>query len=289
VSTLHTPPPVLPGGGTPKARTGFAALSTAEHATAKGAPLELTPEFAPKGLPVRRSATGAAASKVQAQTLAAPAPTINFFYSQASQAAVADGTYATMTIGRPELADGDYHSLAEITAQSADGQQIVEAGWTVDRNVNGDDEPHLFVYHWVDRKQSCYNGCGFVQFSANVKPGSALPVGTARRFGIQHFGGSWWVMYDNEWIGYFPDSIWDGRFTRTGLTQWFGEVAAADSTPCTDMGTGVPAADAGAAEIRSIGLLVGPAVKIASGATSPYYTVAQTSSNAIRYGGKGAC
>jgi hypothetical protein len=297
VAALDTPPPRLPGGGTPKGRTrqggaasatGFSAFSAAEGA-AEAAPLDVTPEFAPKGLPSRTLAKAAAVSKVQAQTLAAPAPSFNFLYAQASQAAASDGTYATMTIARPALAAGDYHSLAEIAAQSADGQQVVEVGWTVDRNINGDDQPHLFVYHWVDRKETCYNACGFVQYSMNVRPGTALPVGTAKRFGIQHFGGSWWVMYDNEWIGYFPDSIWGGRFTRTGLAQWFGEVAAARAEPCTEMGTGVPAAEPGAAEFRSINFINGPAVRIATGATSPYYTVSQTSTNAYRYGGAGAC
>lgn len=49
--------------------------------------------------------------------------------------------------------------------QSEDGRHIVEVGWTVDRELNGDAQPHLFVYHWVDGQATCYNGCGFVQYS----------------------------------------------------------------------------------------------------------------------------
>jgi hypothetical protein len=291
-AALRTPPPRLPGDRSPVGRTATSTrVSGVSAAGVEAAPLEPAAAYAPKGVPSRGPAKGGVASTLQteAQTLLAPAPTINFFYAQASQAAVADGTYATMTVGRPALAAEDYHSLAEVAAQSADGRQIVEAGWTVDRNINGDAEPHLFVYHWVDRTETCYNGCGFVQYSPTIQPGSALPVGTAKRFGIQHFSGSWWIMYDNQWVGYFPDSLWQGRFTKTGLTQWFGEVAAGSPAPCSEMGTGVPAAAAGAAEIRGIGFIAGPAVQIASGASSSYYTVSQSSSNAYRYGGPGAC
>ena len=42
---------------------------------------------------------------------------------------------------KPALATSDYHSLAELAVQSADGNHIVEVGWNVDRVVNGDDDP----------------------------------------------------------------------------------------------------------------------------------------------------
>ena len=38
------------------------------------------------------------------------------------------------------------------------------------RRVTGDEDPHLFVYHWVNRQTSCYNACGFVQYSKTIKP-----------------------------------------------------------------------------------------------------------------------
>lgn len=74
----------------------------------------------------------------------------SFLYGDAAQFAATDGLFATATIAQPALATGDSHSLAELAAQSADGRQIVEVGWTVDRGVNGDSLPHLFVFHWVD-------------------------------------------------------------------------------------------------------------------------------------------
>lgn len=282
VSEHFTPPPALPGSAQ--------SLSVAASSVPDGedvTTLEPTAEYAPKGRPGATAAGGRTAAAQGVQALAAPV--VSFFYASASQKVVSDGTYATMTIAKPKLEDEDFHSLAEVTAQSADGRQIVEVGWTVDRQVNGDDNPHLFVYHWVDRKESCYNGCGFVQYSSTVKPGAVLPTGVAKRFAIQHFGGAWWVMYDTEWVGYFPDSLWGGGFTRTGLAQWFGEVAAASTAPCTDMGNGKAASNKNAAAITDVGFLNGPLPGIAAGATSTYYGVAAATANSYRFGGKGAC
>ena len=103
-----------------------------------------------------------------AEPVPRPAPPVKYHYSSGLQYAETDGTYANLVIGKPDLAEEDYHTLAEIAVQSADGKQIVEVGWTVDRGVNGDDDPHLFVYHWVDGKETCYNGCGFKQYSKTV-------------------------------------------------------------------------------------------------------------------------
>jgi hypothetical protein len=141
---------------------------------------------------------------------------------------------------RPELdrADVDGHSLQELAVQSADGSQIVEVGWTVDRGLNGDAHPHLFVYHWVSGQESCYNGCGFVPTSRIVKAGMRLRENSAGVFSIENRHGDWWISYDGLPIGYFPGSLWDGTFTRLGLVQTFGEVAAKAAPTCTDMGDG---------------------------------------------------
>jgi hypothetical protein len=282
VAEHRTPPPPLSRSAVAR---GFSASSVPDSEATTS--LEPTPEYAPKGLPGVKAAGGRTASAQGVQALAAPA--VTFHYASASQHAVSDGTQATITIAKPKLDDEDFHSLAEVAAQSADGQQIVEVGWTVDRVVNGDDSPHLFVYRWVDRKESCYNACGFVPYGSTIKPGAVLPTGVAKLFAIKHFGDAWWINYDNQWIGYYPDSLWDGRFTRTGLTQWFGEVAAADATPCTDMGNGKAASNKNAAAITDIGFFNGPAPAIAAGATSIYYSVAGVTDNAYRFGGKGAC
>jgi hypothetical protein len=216
-------------------------------------------------------------------------PTVNYLYSVGSQPAVSDGAYANLTISKPKLAKTDYHSLAELAVQSADGAQIVEVGWTVDRTVNGDDDPHLFVYHWVDKTSTCYNTCGWTQYSKNIAPGDVLAQDKTVRLGIQYFNGAWWVAFDSEWVGYFQGKIWGDKFTKTGLVQVFGEVAASTPAPCTEMGNGLSADDTAAARVGSISYLNGPAVEMNIRATSDVYAVSKLSARTFRYGGPGVC
>jgi hypothetical protein len=301
-----TPPAELPWGERPerlkRGRAGASsrALAAAGADIAADSARDTRPvaEFAPKGYTSDRGSRSTSRTSVVPPApggigaLAEPVPgqnRVNYFYSSAYQFAETDGSYGNLVISKPKLADEDYHTLAEIAVQSADGQQIVEVGWSVDRAVNGDDDPHLFVYHWVDRKESCYNGCGFINYSKNAWPGMTLPEGVSKRFGIQYFNGAWWIAYDSEWIGYFPDSLWDGDFTRSGLIQWFGEVAASSAEPCTQMGNGLEAENLSAARIGSISLLNGPDTVIQTKAQSKYYTAVKASDRTMRYGGPGAC
>jgi hypothetical protein len=196
--------------------------------------------FAAKNLP---PTPGAAASPAK----------ISYYYGDAYQYAVAAGLSARFTQHKPTLGQGDSHTLMEVAAQSADGQQIVEIGWTVDPGVNGDNEPHLFVYHWVDRVPSCYNGCGWVQVSNTRMPGMKVQVTSdPQEYVIQFLDGNWWIGYQGEWMGYFPGSLWNGSYTQIGLGQWFGEVCASRLRSCTDMGSGVMAGQPGAAEMREL-------------------------------------
>jgi len=218
---------------------------------------------------------------------------VTYLYNVGSQMAETDGFYTNATIGKPVLGKADYHTLAELAVQSADGQQIVEVGWNVDRVVNGDDDPHLFVYHWVNRTPSCYNGCGFEQYSKNVKPGDTLAYDVTKKFGIQYANGAWWIAFDSEWIGYFPEKLWNDqgvKFSRSGLVQVFGEVAAASDKPCTQMGNGQsPDKSSSAAMLSSVTYLNGPTVAMTIRSTSDVYSVAALSTRSFRYGGPGAC
>jgi hypothetical protein len=279
-----TPPPPLPArdGRVESGKPG--PLSSAASASAATLP---TAVHAPKG-------TGSPAHDVKGRwtdvSPAGPAAAaVYFYYAKGTQVAASDGTYGDIAIARPELTTTDYHTLAELSVESADSKQIVEVGWHVDRSVHDDDDPHLFVYHWVDGQQTCYNGCGWEQYSTAVKPGDALPVGVSKRFGIQHSGGNWWVWYDTAWIGYFPDSLWKGTYTRAGVQQYFGEVASPSTAPCSDMGNGRPAADPAATRIDDITLLNGPAAKFDISSTSDYYSTLPEAANAFRFGGAGAC
>ena len=222
------------------------------------------------------------------------------YHSAAYQYAVADGAHGFYSVAKPAVATSDSHSLAELAVESSDGQQIVEIGWTVDRGLNGDDDPHLFAYHWVDGVGTCYNGCGFVPITfddSGVAVGMTLPVSATdvQEFWVEHQFNVWYVGYNSHYVGYFPDSLWGGRFTKIGLTQWFGEVASAPiSSPCSQMGNGGLAASTNAARIQnvgfSIGLAGGPTANITTSQTnSAYYTALRTDAASMSYGGQGAC
>jgi hypothetical protein len=308
--TAAKPPSLLPWGDAPQPLRRGRGGATSREITANGddaAPSDSTnslvprPEWAPKGWYSRGSGLRREWTSVQppappplARMAAASDSDVNFFYAVGTQAADSDGAYGNIVIGKPYLSKDDYHTLAEIAVQSADGSQTVEVGWNVDRTVNGDDDPHLFVFHWVDGQGSCYNACGWVQYG-KTKPGDTLPYNVSKRFGIQHANGGWWVAYDTDWIGYFPDSVWNGSYTRSSLQQFFGEVAASSTKPCTEMGNGLSVDNPSAARFGSIGQLNGPDANVvtrllspAAGVASPY-GVQSLSGRTFRFGGPGAC
>jgi hypothetical protein len=314
---LLTPPPLLPWGekpspvkvGKPGASSEELAASGADIApnTANEAPQPQAGYYVKgfnagkrkfRGTRSQNNAAVPPAPPVQADQ--APPPkgrNIKFQYAGAYQFGETDGSYANLVIAKPSLDTGEYHTLAEIAVESADQKQTVEVGWTVDRSLNkGDTDPHFFVYHWVDDETSCYNACGWVQYSKNVQPGDIVATGS-KRFGIVRSSSAWWINYDSEWIGYFPDTLWDGRYKKAGLVQWFGEVASKSADPCSDMGTGKDAGDDGAARFGTIAMVNGPDVaytldvsgKDENGKAIPgTYSAKGLSSTTLRYGGPGA-
>ncbi|MGA5303628.1 neprosin family prolyl endopeptidase [Nucisporomicrobium flavum] len=312
-----SPPPLLPWGEAPssakKAPVGAdSATVTATGADAAPVNASHTPVagYGPKGrtgpsgsLKRERTAGAKTAAPAPAEVTAAGTPTTtaaaasdwNYFYSGARQIETSDGGWANLDIRKPWLSANDAHTLAEISVQSADSKQIVEVGWTIDRKLNKDDDPHLFVYYWKDKTRTCYNKCGFTSKSDNVKPGDTLPTGTTKRFGIQHFDGVWWVAYDSEWLGYFDDSLWDGRYTKSGMVQFFGEVAALNTKPCTDMGNGQHGTSKTALTFGTISLTnvqVPVKVDLMDDTNAEFYTSARAETEGnrnFRYGGPGNC
>jgi hypothetical protein len=306
---VENEPPLLPWGAKPqKIRVGrpgagsdnlhaqglvAAAADTSGSTQPRG-------RYAPKGRSGRSALRSEVTDVVPPQSSgtdsvapdAAATQTVNYFYNWGEQTAATDGIYANVSIAKPKLNAKDYHSLAELAVKTADGKQAVEVGWTVDRVVNSDSDPHLFVYHWVNGAETCYNGCGFVQVSPNVKPGDTLANGTAKRFGIQYRGDAWWISFDTEWIGYFPAKLWLDKgvtFSEAEIVQAFGEVASASNSPCTEMGNGATGADGSSAVLGSVSFPHGPAVAISVKATpGTLYAIHGLSPRTLQYGGPGA-
>lgn len=204
------------------------------------------------------------------------------------------GAGATITQGDPALGVGDAHTLAEIWVASADRQHIVELGWTIDPAVNGDVQPRLFVFHWIDGNGTCYNGCGWVQVSPHKAPGMRVIAGEAHRYEIKVINTDWWLFYDGEALGYFPQAEWGGRFKRSAQAQWFGEVAAAVAQPCTQMGNGKNGMEPGAAEFSDIhvfaqdGTPMPAAIEVGAVTDPALYNGGGLSPTGFRFGGPGA-
>lgn len=315
------PPPYLPWGekpapvkkGEPGAPSAALAATGADiaPATTQASTVPVA-EFGPKGWTnkrksLRNSRTTAAPKPpsvgARAEPVSTKASTVYYHYATGYQYAVADGISANLSISKPYLADGDFHTLAELAVQSADGYQKVEVGWVVSRNINGDLDPHLFVYHWVDNKETCWNSCGWTQISKDVVPGYTLPTGVTKKFGIQQFDGAWWIAYDSVWIGYFDNKLWEDKYAKGGLVQWFGEVASAEwQKPCTDMGNGLPPTDTTAARFNSMSLINGPKLQYTQESKSPpdpedpdakpqppVYATEYVTDRGFRFGGPGRC
>jgi hypothetical protein len=204
------------------------------------------------------------------------------------------GAGATILQADPAVGVGDFHSVAEIAVESARGDQIVELGWTVDAGVNGDLQPHVFVFHWVDGNQTCYNACGWVQVSPTKRPGMRIVPGEAHRYEIKRVHDDWWMFYDGEAMGYFPQSLWKTGFHEAGLVQWFGEVAAAGTSPCTQMGNGKLGADAAAASFDDLhlfdpdGATVRAAVVAGALTNRALYDLGRATPTSFGFGGPGA-
>lgn len=291
-TTEVSPPPTFPDGTVP----------STEPSSEPTAPDGVE---APKGLPEAVTGSDSPASyNLASNKKAGP----YYFYAAGSQGMTTKGVYQDVQIAKPYLNTADYHSLQEIavsaSATTSGKRNIVEIGWTVDRQVNnGSDDPHLFVFHWVDGQPACYNGCGFVQYGGSTaRAGMPLPVNTIKKMGIQYFNGNWWTSYDNKWVGYFPGTLWSAAtptaqtFTAGDFLQTFGEIAAGSATPCTDMGTGyqgfsstIPAANK--AKVNNVRVVNGSdAVDLYFNppTNSTYYTIAKNGSErSYTYGGPG--
>jgi hypothetical protein len=220
----------------------------------------------------------------------------SFYYAGASQYVIAAGASATWTQAQPSVPEQtgiENHSLIEMSAQSKDGQQIVEVGWVVDKTMNGDDLPHLFVYHWVDRQTSCYNGCGFVQVSSSITPGQAITAGTTGSYSIKYSSNAWNIYYNGNLVGYYPESLWGGSFTQLGLVQVFGEVALNNNstTHCIQMGNGLAGTNSNSARISNFSLIgSGTAAALVPYQTADSsYSYGFATSTGLNIGGPGAC
>ncbi len=225
-----------------------------------------------------------------------------YYWASASDVRNDQGGGLTMTIERPALTGADAssggsgHSLEEMSVQAGPGYgNIVEIGSTV---VSGDPDPQLFIYHWINWKGTCYNGCGYAQYSNTYWPGMDLKtmVGQQVYNGYVYYQGRWWAWFNDQWLGSFPGSLWNGQFQESQQIQWFGEVATQNGVPPLDqMGDGLFAGNPAAAPMSTLCDVNAAAWRCyyynqqtLFQSDTDYYTMQGTGFGSVRLGGPGA-
>ena len=249
------------------ATTPVTAVHAAPGAQTKAKPGSLAAQrTALKGLPPRDPASPAGKrARAQARLLSC---TTCYTYAGGifvtPAGVTASGAGATMVVPKPYAHPATtYHTLVEIAVENyavGTARQIVEIGVTGVNVVNGDYDPHLFGYTWVNGVGQGYNAsnAGWVDYSGNaIDLGANLATtaaatfpANAKAFLIQYdtstscgsASAGWWLAYAGSWVGCFKDTQWTGAgvsgFTYPTQTQWFDEVASTTATPCADAGNG---------------------------------------------------
>ena len=224
---------------------------------------------------------------------------LTYYYAGAGQNVSDSVVIANFGVAAPTVATTDYHSYAALIVRGgASGNDTIAIGWTVDRAVNGDSDPHLFVYWWKNGVGQCYNtACpGYTASSgATYTAGQRLLAGTPQRFGIQHSGGAWWLWVSTtsgvgSYIGYINDSNWTTAWPTFSTVQLYGEVAANVASPTTQMGNGFCSENGLGLTIGSVTYTTSSTVNLAAFATdSSKYSATMLSARTFRYGGDGSC
>ncbi|KAG9440830.1 hypothetical protein H6P81_020995 [Aristolochia fimbriata] len=162
------------------------------------------------------------------------------------------GTGATMNLWKPHVGY-DQFSLAQFWLTSGPYDQLnsIEAGWIVQPSLFNDNYAHLFAYWTADgyHRTGCYNHkCpGFVQVSRKIPLGARFtPRSTydGKQYQITLLAfldiitKNWWLKYENELIGYWPNKLFNSLSRKAENVHWGGEVFASDEFYSPPMGSG---------------------------------------------------
>jgi hypothetical protein len=283
-------PPVCPAGEVPVIKNSPPGLPKGNPERPVGAPGTPAASLAPGTRRIDAACAGVIYSSD---------PNECYYYAGASDLRTAQGGGLTTTIEKPAYnnSGGPGHTLEEMSVQGGPGEgNIVEIGSSVSTDQFGNADPHLFVYHWLAWASTCYS-CNWVQWSNTYYPGMDLAsfAGHSVYNGYVYYQGNWWGWFNDQWVGYFPGSLWKGQFTNSTQVQWFGEVATQNGEPpLTQMGDGLLPGNPAAAPMSTL-CDVDAAAWVcyyydqqSLYQTAPqYYGVLHTGFGAIRLGGPG--
>jgi hypothetical protein len=197
-----------------------------------------------------------------------------YFHAKSVQWSQVYGCDARLNIWDPKInipsSPGDDHSISQLWLQNYQKPELqsIEAGWTVDKGLNGDEYPHLFIYYTTNGYSKDGNNIGgynrlesgWVQYNPTIYPNipltSMISVQGGKQYDLgvkyQLYEGNWWfgINYNESgpwiWIGYYPASLFNGGLGN--YVEWIsfgGEVYSALPNPCLtqdQMGSGRQAA-----------------------------------------------
>ncbi len=183
-------------------------------------------------------------------------------YAHAYQWANNIGMSAIFNLWSPTVESFGEFSLSQLWVTrgltSDNSLQTVETGWQNFQQLYGDSRSHLFIYFTTANYQTgtgCYNlTCtGFVQTDSSVVVGGGFtvysaPGGTQYEVPMTVFRDAsaphhWWVKYNDTWVGYYPNSLFDaqGIANYSDHVDFGGEIVNVwngGQHTTTDMGSG---------------------------------------------------
>lgn len=166
------------------------------------------------------------------------------------------GGTSTVNVWKPVVGPNQIFSLSQhwYVAGSGAGTQTAECGWQVYPQMYHTDLPVLFIY-WTRANYAPNTGCynltcnAFVQTSSSSVIGGTLQfstpgAGTQLEYQMGFFlsGGNWWFYLNNQPIGYYPGSLYQGGALASGAARvdFGGETVGNGTWP--PMGSGAFAA-----------------------------------------------
>jgi hypothetical protein len=177
-------------------------------------------------------------------------------YSYTAQFVTCYGGEGYFSAYDPYTQWSDEFSLLQILMRR--GNQTVESGWQEFRDLYGDWVPHLFVYYTTNGYSADGDNIGgynrdvdgWIQYSSSIYPGAVSSPNSVRGgsqyvmfIKYQLYQGNWWLNCNNNWIGYYPASLFndEGLNSQAGKIAFYGEIVDSSDhagLTNTDMGSG---------------------------------------------------
>lgn len=134
--------------------------------------------------------------------------------------------YVNLPVNAQTIGTAPNHSLFEMSmSDDSVFPAVIEVGVTTDLSLNGDTNPHWFVFSWRNGFAQGYDDQShFVSAIGSFwSTPLTLSEGTSARVGFVYSASNWNLYLSGTLAGYFPGSEWSGAFTASVDTEVFGE------------------------------------------------------------------